>query len=52
MRKGVVPAIAIAMTIPAIFSARSDDIPTLDVQPICHGIREKKVFQILLLRNA
>ena len=38
MRKGVVPAVAIAMTIPGIFSARSDDIPTLDVQPVCRGI--------------
>jgi hypothetical protein len=38
MRKEVVPAVAIAMTIPAILSARSDDIPTLDVQPVCRGI--------------
>jgi hypothetical protein len=38
MRKGVVPVVAIAMTIPAILSARSDDIPTLDVQPVCRGI--------------
>jgi membrane-associated HD superfamily phosphohydrolase len=38
MRKGVVPALAIAMTMPAILSARSDDIPTLDVNPVCHGI--------------
>jgi hypothetical protein len=32
------PAIAIAMTMPAILSARSDDIPTLDVNPVCRGI--------------
>jgi hypothetical protein len=38
MRKGVVSALAIAMTMPAILSARSDDIPTLDVNPVCHGI--------------
>jgi hypothetical protein len=38
MRKGVVLAVAMAMTIPAIFAARSDDIPTLDVQPVCRGI--------------
>jgi len=38
MRKGVVPAIAIAMTMPAILSARSDEIPTLDVRPVCRGI--------------
>jgi hypothetical protein len=38
MRKGVVPVVAIAMTSPAILSARSDEIPTLDVRPVCHGI--------------
>src|SRR6516162_9306055 len=38
MRKGVVPALAIAMTVPAILSARSDEIPTLDVGPVCRGI--------------
>jgi len=34
--KGVALAIAIAMTMPV--SARSDEIPTLDVRPVCHGI--------------
>ena len=38
MRKGVVPALAIPMTMPAILSARSDEIPTLDVGPVCRGI--------------
>jgi hypothetical protein len=38
MRKGVAPALAIAMTMPAILSARSDEIPTLDVGPVCRGI--------------
>jgi hypothetical protein len=38
MRTGVVPALAIAMTMPAILSARSDEIPTLDVGPVCRGI--------------
>jgi hypothetical protein len=38
MRSYFVPAIAIAMIMPAIFSARSDDIPTLDVRPVCRGI--------------
>jgi hypothetical protein len=38
VRKGVVPALAIAMTMPAILSARSDEIPTLDVGPVCRGI--------------
>src|SRR5262250_578498 len=27
-----------AMIMPAILSARSDDIPTLDVNPVCRGI--------------
>jgi hypothetical protein len=38
MRGYFAPAIAIAMIMPAILSARSDDIPTLDVNPVCHGI--------------
>ena len=38
MRKGVVPALAVAMTMSAILSTRSDEIPTLDVRPVCHGI--------------
>jgi hypothetical protein len=32
------PAIAIAMIMPAILSVRSDNIPTLDVNPVCRGI--------------
>ena len=38
MRSYFAPAIAIAIIMPAILSARSDDIPTLDVNPVCHGI--------------
>jgi hypothetical protein len=38
MRSYFVPAIAVVMIMPAILSARSDDIPTLDVNPVCHGI--------------
>ena len=38
MPKGVVPAIAIAMFVSVIFAARSDEIPTLDVRPVCQGI--------------
>jgi hypothetical protein len=34
------PAVAIAMIMPAILSARSDDIPTLDVNPVCHCLAE------------
>ena len=32
------PAIALVMIMPAILSARSDDVPTLDVNPVCRGI--------------
>jgi hypothetical protein len=38
MAKGVVPAIAIAMTTATIWSVRSDEIPNLDVRPVCRGI--------------
>jgi hypothetical protein len=38
MRGYFAPAIAIAMIMPTILSARSDDIPTLDVNPVCRGI--------------
>ena len=38
MRSYFAPAITLAMIMPAILSARSDDIPTLDVNPVCHGI--------------
>jgi len=31
-------AIAVAMIMPAILPARSDEIPTLDVRPVCRGI--------------
>jgi len=38
MRSYCAPAIAIAMIMLPILSARSDDIPTLDVNPVCRGI--------------
>jgi hypothetical protein len=38
MRSYFAPAIAMVMIMPAILSARSDDIPTLDVNPVCRGI--------------
>jgi len=46
MRKGVVLALAIAMTMPAILPARSDEIPTLDVQPVCRGIANQSGDQL------
>ena len=30
--------IAVAMIIPTVLAARSDEIPTLDVRPVCRGI--------------
>ncbi|MFY9837932.1 MAG: hypothetical protein WAK55_15985, partial [Xanthobacteraceae bacterium] len=38
MTKGVMPVIAITMTMAVILSARSDEIPTLNVRPVCRGI--------------
>jgi hypothetical protein len=38
MRSYFAPAIAMVMIMPAILSARSDDIPTLDENPVCRGI--------------
>ena len=46
MRSYFAPAIAIAMIMPAILSARSDDIPTLDVNPVCHGIASQSEFEV------
>jgi len=38
MRSYFEVAIVMAIITPAILSARSDDIPNLDVRPICRGI--------------
>jgi chromosome segregation ATPase len=38
MRSYFVPAIAMAMMLSAVLPARSDDIPGLDVRPVCRGI--------------
>ena len=46
MRSYFVPAIAIAMIMPAILSARSDDIPTLDVRPVCRGIASQGELEV------
>src|SRR5262249_21765658 len=45
------PAIAIAMIMPAILSARSDDIPTLDVNPVCRGIASQSELEVGLQRT-
>src|SRR5215510_9516844 len=47
-----VSAIAIAMITPAILSARSDDIPTLDVRPVCRGIASQGELEAGLQRTS
>jgi hypothetical protein len=51
MRSYFVPAIAIAMIMPAISSARSDDIPILDVRPVCRGIASQSELEAGLQRT-
>jgi len=51
MRSYFAPAIAIAMTMSAILAARSDDIPTLDVRPVCRGIASQSELEAGLQRN-
>ena len=38
MRSYFVPAIAVGLIMSGILCARPDDIPTLDVRPVCRGI--------------
>jgi hypothetical protein len=49
------PAIAIAMIMPATLSARSsarsDDVPTLDVRPVCRGIASQSELETGLQRT-
>jgi hypothetical protein len=51
MRSYFAPAIALAMTVSAILSARSDDIPTLDVRPVCRGIASQSELEAGLQRT-
>jgi hypothetical protein len=51
MRSYFAPAIAIAMIVPAILSARSDEIPTLDVHPVCRGIASQSELEAGLQRT-
>jgi hypothetical protein len=46
MRSYFAPAIAIAMIMPAILAARSDDILTLDVNPVCRGIASQSELEV------
>jgi len=52
MRSYFAPAIAIAMMMSGISSARSDDIPTLDVNPVCHGIAMQGELEAGLQRTS
>jgi hypothetical protein len=51
MRSNFAPVMAIAMIMPAILSARSDDIPTLDVHPVCRGIASQSELEVGLQRT-
>jgi hypothetical protein len=51
MRSYFAPAIAVAIIMPAILSARSDDIPTLDVRPVCRGIASQSELEVGLQRT-
>jgi hypothetical protein len=46
MRSYFAPAVAIAMMMPAMLAARSDDIPTLDVNPVCRGIASQSSLEV------
>jgi DNA repair exonuclease SbcCD ATPase subunit len=52
MRSYFAPAIAIAMIMPATLSARSDDVPTLDVRPVCRGIASQSGLEAGLQRTS
>jgi hypothetical protein len=51
MRSDFAPAIAIAMIMPATLSARSDDVPTLDLRPVCRGIASQSGLEAGLQRT-
>ncbi len=51
MRSYFVPAIVAAMIVPGILSARSDDVPTLDVRQVCSGIASQSELEAGLQRT-
>jgi hypothetical protein len=51
MRSYFAPAIAIPMMMPTSLSARSDDIPNLDVRPVCRGIAQQGELEAGLQRT-
>src|SRR5215469_11278198 len=52
MRSYFAPAIAIAMIMLATLSALSDDVPTLDVRPVCRGIAGQSGLEAGLQRTS
>jgi DNA polymerase III gamma/tau subunit len=46
MRSYFAPAIAFALMMSGILCARSDDIPTLDVRPVCRGIASQSELEV------
>jgi hypothetical protein len=51
MRSYFVPAIAVALIVSGILCARSDDILTLDVGPVCRGIASQSELEAGLQRT-
>jgi len=45
MRSYFVPAIAVGLIMSGILCARPDDIPTLDVRPVCRGIASQSELE-------
>src|SRR5271168_4222973 len=41
MRRILLGGVAVVLLMTPTLSARSDDIPVLDVKPVCHGIAEQ-----------
>jgi hypothetical protein len=52
MRNYFAPAIAFALMVSGILCARSDDIPTLDVRPVCHGIASQSGLEVGLQQTS
>ena len=52
MRSYFAPAIAMAMIMLATLSALSDDVPTLDVRPVCRGIAGQSGLEAGLQRTS
>jgi hypothetical protein len=51
MRSYFALVVAVAIIMPLVLSARSDDIPTLDVHPVCRGIASQSELEAGLQRT-